>query len=454
MSKTKKNQNSIRNLSIFEKICLALLFSIGPISLGIYIGKMYTEGLADEPEEFAWFGDYIGGIIGSISALIGIIFLYRTYKIQLDISSCQESIQRKQQFEDTFFSLLGQQRSIIANIRGKIPIKNGQSFEEKTSYEYVSQLRYDLAEQLQTLNFESNALVGGKTNILKLRVNEIYTDFFSAHAAQLGHYFRHLYHLLKFIQTERDIDRQKYSDFVQAQMSYDELYLIAINGISNYGRKKMLPLLNEFSFLENLAMNDDEIVRRLVELFYPSTKKKDMRHMKRNIIFVGGIHCVGKTTFSKKIKESIPLVETLSCSEVLKWENSKKKNVENIENNQNRLIANLVEIIDIDKPYRLDGHFCLLNKNNNVERIGIDTFGDINPEMIILLIEDIDVIQKRLQERDNREYSIDILKKLASEETKYAHEVAQQIGVPIYVIKASEYRKVIENIKAFVSSLN
>lgn len=311
-----------------------------------------------------------------------------------------------------------------------------------------------MAEQLQTLNFESNALVGGKTNILKLRVNEIYTDFFSAHAAQLGHYFRHLYHLLKFIQTERDIDRQKYSDFVQAQMSYDELYLIAINGISNYGRKKMLPLLNEFSFLENLAINDDEIVRRLVELFYPSTKKKDMRHMKRNIIFVGGIHCVGKTTFSKKIKESIPLVETLSCSEVLKWENSKKKNVENIENNQNRLIANLVEIIDIDKPYLLDGHFCLLNKNNNVERIGIDTFGDINPEMIILLIEDIDVIQKRLQERDNREYSIDILKKLASEETKYAHEVAQQIGVPIYVIKASEYRKVIENIKAFVSSLN
>ena len=38
--------------------------------------------------------------------------------------------------------------------------------------------------------------------------------------------------------------------------------------------KKMLPLLNEFSFLENLAINDDEIVRRLVELFYPSTKKK------------------------------------------------------------------------------------------------------------------------------------------------------------------------------------
>ena len=153
---------------------------------------------------------------------------------------------------------------------------------------------------------------------------------------------------------------------------------------------------------------------------------------------------MGKTTFSRKIKESIPLIETLSCSEVLKWENPSKKNVEDIESNQNRLIANLVEIIDIDKPYLLDGHFCLLNRNNNVERIGIDTFRDINPEMIILLTEDIDVIQKRLQERDNREYSIEILENFASEENKYAREVAQLIGVSIYKIKASEYEKVIE----------
>ena len=86
--------------------------------------------------------------------------------------------------------------------------------------------------------------------------------------------------------------------------------------------------------------------------------------------------------------------------------------------------------------------------------IGIDTFRDINPEMIILLTEDIDVIQKRLQERDNREYSIEILENFDSEETKYAREVAQLIGVSIHIIKASEYEKVIENIKAFVSSLD
>lgn len=444
----------MRNLSKFEITCIVLLFVIGIVSLGIYIGQLHAEGLADQSEEFAWFGDYIGGMIGSISALVGIVFLYRTYKIQLDISSCQEKNQQRQQFEDTFFSLLGQQRSIIINIKGKFPIKNEQSFEEKTSYEYISQLRNDLADQLQVLNFESSALAEGKINVLKVRVNEIYSDFFLSHAVQLGHYFRHLYHLLYFIQTEGNIDKKKYSDIVQAQMSYDELYLITINGISNYGRKKMLPLLNDFSFLENLAIDDDYIVRRLIELFYPSTKKKKMGHMKKNIIFVGGVHCVGKTTFSRSIKKNIPQIETLSCSEVLKWKNPSDKNVVDIEDNQKRLIANLIEIIDIDKPYLLDGHFCLLDNENNVERIGEEIFSDINPGIIILLIEDPDIIKKRLLERDSKEYSIEILECLISEEAKYAQEIAQLIEVPIHKIKASEYEKVIGDIKQFVLSLD
>lgn len=456
MSKTKATENmkDIRNFSKFELLCIIFLFIVGIVSLSLYIYQLHSEDLADGPEEFAWFGDYVGGVIGTISALIGIVFLYRTYKIQLDISSSQERIQQRQQFEDTFFSLLGQQRNIIANIKGKFPIGNGQSFEERTSYEYVSQLRNDLANQLQVLNFESNALADGKINILKIRVNEIYSNFFLAHAAQLGHYFRHLYHLLKFIQTERKLDKQKYFDLVQAQMSYDELYLIAINGISNYGRKKLLPLLNDYSFLENLAIDDDDIVRRLVELFYPLTKKKNIEHMKKNIIFIGGVHCVGKTTFTKKIKEFIPSVETLSCSEVLKWTNPSNKNVEDVEANQNRLIANLIELIDIDKPYLLDGHFCLLNNDNNVERIGIDIFRDINPEMIILLIEDIDVIRRRLCERDNREYNMETLEHLAAEESKYAQDVSASIGVPIHILKASEYKKEVENIREFASSFD
>lgn len=168
-----------RRFSMVECVIVLLLLLIVAISFCVYICQFHSTSFADAPEEFAWFGDYVGGVIGPITALIGIVFLYRTYKIQLDISATQEKIQQKQQFEDTFFSLLGQQRNIVTNIKGKFSIGNGQSFEEKTSYEYVSQLRTDLANQLQVLNFESDALASGKMNILKKRVNDIYSNFFS-----------------------------------------------------------------------------------------------------------------------------------------------------------------------------------------------------------------------------------------------------------------------------------
>ena len=441
-----------RRFSMVECVIVLLLLLIVAISFCVYICQFHSASLADAPEEFAWFGDYVGGVIGPITALIGIVFLYRTYKIQLDISATQEKIQQKQQFEDTFFSLLGQQRNIVTNIKGKFSIGNGQSFEEKTSYEYVSQLRTDLANQLQVLNFESDALASGKMNILKKRVNDIYSNFFSVHAAQLGHYFRHLYHLLKFIQYEENINKRKYFDLIQAQMTYDELYLIAINGISNYGREKMLPILDTCSFLENLAVDDDQIVRRLIELFYPSTKTKDVKHIKKNIIFIGGVHCVGKTTFMNKLKTSVPIVETLSCSEVLKWENPSNKNVEDIEANQNRLIDNLFEIIDIDKPYLLDGHFCLLNNEDNVERVGIGTFRDINPEMIILLVDSLDTIRQRLSKRDKKEYELAILKQLVDEESRYAKEVAESLEIPCYELRPSEYEQVLSKVERFASA--
>lgn len=274
MSKTKSHTKEARTLSGIEKMLFVILLILGIAFLVVYICCLHDNKFADEPEDFALFGDYIGGIIGPICALVGIIFLYRTYRIQLDISSTQERIQQKQQFDETFFSLLGQQRNIVVNIKGKFPIGSGQEFEEKTSYEYISQLRKDLADHLQDLNYEFDALTNGSIDKIRNKVNEIYSELFLSHSSQMGHYFRHLYHILKLIKEEREIDGKEYADIVQAQMSYDELYLVAVNGISDYGRKKMLPLLDEYSFLENLAIDDEAIIRRLIELFYPLTKKK------------------------------------------------------------------------------------------------------------------------------------------------------------------------------------
>ena len=96
----------------------------------------------------------------------------------------------------------------------------------------------------------------------------------------------------------------------------------------------------------------------------------------KNIIFIGGIHGVGKGTLCEKICNEFNLSH-LSASEVLKWEEiSEKENklVKDFTLTQNRLITNLKQIVNENEKYILDGHYCLLNKENFPKKIDFDTF--------------------------------------------------------------------------------
>ena len=66
--------------------------------------------------------------------------------------------------------------------------------------------------------------------------------------------------------------------------------------------------------------------------------------MKNDIIFIGGIHGVGKGTLCERIESELGIVH-LSASEVLKWKDfnvdSSDKRVADIDATQDRLLKNL-----------------------------------------------------------------------------------------------------------------
>ena len=442
---------SKRSFSWWEKFLLLLLGLTLFFALFVYIATLYKVKFADSPGDFALFGDYVGGTLGTILSLTGIVFLYRTYRIQVDISIKQEEKIDLQLFESSFFMLLNQQRDILKSMKGEYPKENGIQKEHLEGIDYIARLRLDLSIRLLDLNYELEAIESNDSNRLKILVNEIYKELFQNHASQLGHYFRHLYHLVKFVEDSGVRNKKRYMDLIQSQMSTDEMYLAAINGISNYGRKKMLPLMNRYSLLENLIIDDDPIIAQLLRVFYPDTKQKQIDNMKRNIIFVGGIHAVGKSTFVKKVKEDNDLLIPISASDILKWKDPKEKIVSDVQDNQNKLIENLHKIIDVDKPYLLDGHFCLMNSRGENERVPLQTFQDINPEMIILIVEDLEVIIQRLESRDGKKYDRQQLELLYDNETSWANDVADFLGIELYTIKSSEYGKVKQVISEFVS---
>lgn len=172
----------------------------------------------------------------------------------------------------------------------------------------------------------------------------------------------------------------------------------------------------------------------------------------KNIIFIGGIHGVGKGTFCEKICNDLNL-HHLSASEVLKWEEiSEKKNklVKDFALTQNRLITNLQEIVKENEKYLLDGHYCLLNYEQVPEKIDVKTFSLLNPFAFVIVVDDVQEIKKRLENRDKREYDYELLSKFQQLELNYSIELAKQLNKPHLTLKSQE----INNFKTFMHNEN
>ena len=152
-----------------------------------------------------------------------------------------------------------------------------------------------------------------------------------------------------------------------------------------------------------------------------------------NLYFIGGIHGVGKGTICKEISSDFNLIH-LSASEVLKWEeisSLENKKVNDFELSQNRLISNLNQITEPTKNYLLDGHFCLLNSENKPEKINKETFIELNPKAFIIVVDKIELVQKRLEKRDNKSYDIEILQKFQDLEFDYSISLSKELNIPI-----------------------
>lgn len=165
----------------------------------------------------------------------------------------------------------------------------------------------------------------------------------------------------------------------------------------------------------------------------------------KNIIFIGGIHGVGKGTICKKIAIQTGITH-LTASQILKWEEISDPNnklVKDILSTQERLIKGLKNIVKKDKKYLLDGHFCLLDSDGIPNRINENTFDLINPKAIVIVIDEVQNIVKRLEERDNKIYDVNILNELQKMEIEYAKYLSVKYHIPYIEIKDNNYNSLL-----------
>lgn len=251
-------------------------------------------------DKISGFGDFIGGIIGSLWSLAGVILFYVALTEQrIDIKINRDALNaqvkalnqqikefelqrtelgetrkvfveqgetlRVQRFENTFFQLVNLHHEIIDKLNFDRKNQYSGSIEiEKRGV--ISNAVIDLNGRIVLKNVIDKADgFGGlirepnlptNKNEAEERLCDAYKEFyFDDYKQLLSHYYRNIYHIFKFIFTTTlimDDKKQFYASIVRAQLSSDELLLIAYNSIMpNLGYPNFLFLIEKFDIMQN-----------------------------------------------------------------------------------------------------------------------------------------------------------------------------------------------------------
>ncbi|WBL22316.1 putative phage abortive infection protein [Zunongwangia sp. HRR-M8] len=314
-----KQEKDFKIKDFFKLIALVVsLWVISWITIDILYSSVTDRGA---------FGDKFGFINSLFSglALAGIIYSIFLQQRELSLQRT-ELAETKEEFKDqnfqtTFFNLLKTQNQIANDISARVYyIKNynNKTFRNLEGRDFFIQSRFELQRIDKALS-NSNYLNYRKwdaqdgadepqsyeeaerlTKMMRLsytfeyykidketwgdllelnsiqKAEKLYAIFFNKFHFAIGHYFRHIYHILLFLEKMEkekisktnsitdfkdkniEIERinaefKQYADFLQAQMSTPELFLLFYNSLSF---PKLKRLLIKYNTLENLPKED------------------------------------------------------------------------------------------------------------------------------------------------------------------------------------------------------
>ena len=249
----------------------ALWMSLGLLPLIIFFlwENNYSINAPIDDGKFGTFGDFVGGVLGSIWSLCGVLLFYSALKEQReDFNTNKQALQkqiealevqtnefrlqrqelkesrqvfidqsktlRQQRLDSTYFSLLSLYKEVISEL------------DEKAGGDYFKTFR----EQL----FDRKVLCGEYVN----NHNEIasrYLDLFYQHKQELSHYFKLVYRIVKIVDDYdiEEVEKFRYVKIFRSQLSENELLAIYYNSHSRFG-KESYKLVLKYNLLKHLPV--------------------------------------------------------------------------------------------------------------------------------------------------------------------------------------------------------
>lgn len=254
----------------------------------ILLAGAYWETKKVNPTTAGQLGDFVGGYVGTAFVLLSVLLLYRTLRAQRENTELQS-------FEARYFELIKLHRENVAemNVQGIsgrrvfLPILRELWAARKIVQNCAAEYSPALTQQ-QLIHIAYYGVffgVGpGSSRMFKTSLPEYATELvddvdrwlqdeetrkevreemnlsyvpFEGHQSRLGHYYRHLYQTVRYVQRQQvEIDHYDYVKTIRAQLSTHEQALLLVNSLSPIGAKWWTDgLMLDYRMVKNIPRN-------------------------------------------------------------------------------------------------------------------------------------------------------------------------------------------------------
>ena len=229
-------------MTTFKSIAWAI-FAVG----AIYVVGILMSGFGLNPLGRQWtfdnsakFGDSFGPLNTLMAALaaVGALGAYFSQKEELKDTKVdaerQRQLAQKRDFEATFFNLLALARDTAAEIEAED--KYGQ--DRKKGRDAIALI---VSDQL------------GKSKRNRAADKSLYEKVYRENRDDLGHYFRILYQIIRFVDEAEVEDKSLYVRIFRASLSNAEMVLLGLNCSYGGGYPKFKTLVEKHALLHNIS---------------------------------------------------------------------------------------------------------------------------------------------------------------------------------------------------------
>lgn len=314
-------------------IFVPLIIVVFEVAMILFLRHKFVAGI--EYDFWGIFGDFFGGVIGTVLTFVSVIILAMTFKQQKEITNANLKQQDIQRFNDMFYELLRLYREQVDSLSlENYEVKKIGKGEEKVVYkgkDFFEKSKKEMQEEFkkQIVELRDGIINGNNKIIEKLykrysskedydqfknsekckqiidyylskfpnideynnRVtDELYISFYVKNRDKIAPYFRTLYRILDLIHTSpllggSEDDKQAYAKILRAQLTESELFFLKYNAKFNMYGEKLIEYINCYNILKHLPVfelldfqifrnnkNNSKDEERVNEIFYKVCK--------------------------------------------------------------------------------------------------------------------------------------------------------------------------------------